>query len=134
MKNGLALVVVLAVGGCASVSTIPLSADSFQLTSRGMSGCSPEAAQKVAFEQAAVETIRRGYDSFVITGTDKQSELTSASLWGGSATYGHNYSQGLTVRMFKAGDPAGAAAIPARDTLGPKWEETIKQDGPVSCV
>lgn len=134
MKNLLPLLAAVALSACASVSAIPLSANSFQVMSNGNSGCTPEQAQKVAFRHAAVETIRRGHDRFIITGSDGRSQMSSASVWGGSASYGHNEIQTLTVKTFKADDPAAADAISARETLGPKWEEAIKEDGPVSCA
>ena len=119
---------------CASVSTIPLSKDTFQITSNALGACGADGAQRVAFQQAAAETIRRGYDTFVIVGTDRQSQLESASIWGGSANYSHTYSKELTVKMFHDGDPSSAQAISARETLGPKWQEAIKTESSYSCT
>jgi hypothetical protein len=124
----------LTLAACASVSTIPLSKDTFQITSSAPGACGADGAQKVAFQQAAAETIRRGYDSFVVVTTDRQSQLESASIWGGSANYGHSYSQGLTVKMYRDGDPLGGQAISARETLGPKWQEAIKAESSYSCT
>jgi hypothetical protein len=36
--------------------------------------------------------------------------------------------QGLVIKMFKDGDPQGLNALPARETLGPDWQEQIKKD------
>jgi hypothetical protein len=134
MTRFIAGVVFLTLTACASVSTIPLSKDTFQITSNAVGACGPGGAQKVAFQQAAAETIRRGYDSFQIMGTDRQSQLETASIWAGATNYGHSYSQGLTVKMYHDGDPSGAQAISARETLGPKWQEAIKTESSYSCT
>lgn len=120
--------------GCASVSTIPLSKDSFQITSNTIYGCGIDGAQRVAYKQAAAETIRRGYDSFLILDTDRDSRVDGASSFYGGASFSHQHSQGLKVKMFKEGDPTAGAAISARETLGPKWEEAIKPDTSYSCA
>jgi hypothetical protein len=35
--------------------------------------------------------------------------------------------------MIKNGDPKGANAISARGTLGPKWQEAIKESAATTC-
>ena len=119
------LMLTMLLSGCASVSSIPLSKDTFQVVANASSHCSADNAQKAAFQEAAVETIRKGFDSFVIIGSDRQSEVAGASVWGGNASYSHEHSQALTVKMFKDGDPGSAQAISARETLGPKWQEML---------
>jgi len=128
-----AILLFAALGGCAQVSTIPLSKDTFQVTSNAMGACGPQGAEKVAFQQAAAETLRKGYDNFMIVNTDRQSRLETASIYSGTASYGHSFSQGMVVRMFKADDPAGAQALSARETLGPKWQEAMKPEVSYSC-
>jgi hypothetical protein len=43
-----------------------------------------------------------------------------------------SHRQGLAVKMFKKGDPAGKNALSARAELGPKWVEYVKSET-VTC-
>src|SRR5262245_40675109 len=62
----LACAVAITVGGCAGTSTMPLAQDTVQITARAAPICGAVGAEKLALKQAAVETIRRGYDRFVV--------------------------------------------------------------------
>lgn len=124
----------LLLGGCASVSAISLSQDKFQITANGLDGCGAGAAQRVAFQQAAAETIRRGYDKFVVLNTQGQSQVNGASWVYGGASFDRSFSHDLVVQMYRDGDPAGAQSLSARDTLGPKWQETVAKTGVVDCI
>src|SRR6185312_3798269 len=81
MKNAIFVVASLsaALAGCASTSTIPLSQDTFQITASAAPACGTAGAQQVAFKQAAVETIRRGYDRFVIVGGQASSNVVGTT-------------------------------------------------------
>ena len=108
--------------GCASVSTIPLSQNSFQLTTKASPECSADQTQRLAFKRAAAETIKYGYDTFIVSGTEFRPQAT-ANIWNGSASTLAN--QALTVTMYRTGDPAGSNALDARQVLGAKWQEAI---------
>ena len=159
MRNSIISIVLLSLGGCASVSTMPLAQDTVKITSRAAPVCGAAGAEKLAIRQAAVETLKRGYDRFLIVGGKYSKNIsvvgytpvvanTTASVYGGYGTaYGTarttysggqpiiagNHSQGLVVKMFKEGDAAGANAISARETLGPKWLKKIKKKK-LSCL
>lgn len=137
MNRYLALVIAAVTSGCASVETIPLSQDSFALTSTGFGGCGARGAERVAFQQAAAETLRRGYDSFVIAQSDRQARLDGASMFmaaaSGGVSYNHTFSQDMKVQMFKADDPAGAKALAARDILGPNWQAALNPETTFEC-
>ncbi|MFO1149087.1 MAG: hypothetical protein U1E62_12000 [Alsobacter sp.] len=135
---------------------MPVSADVVQISARAAEVCGAEGAQKVAFQQAAVETIRRGYDRFVILGAQESATTevvgvtpVIANTYGnatantfGSTTYASGsatttftggqpisvtrHREGLTVKMFREGDPAGVNALSARVELGPEWQEKVK--------
>jgi len=109
--------------GCASVSTIPLSQNSFQLTTKATPECSADQTQKVAFKRAAAETIKRGYDPFVVNGTEFRPETYGGGYYGVNTIS----NQALTVTMYRTGDPAGANGLVARDVLGPKWQEALAE-------
>jgi hypothetical protein len=112
--------------GCASVSTIPLSTNAFQITTKAMSGCSAEQTQKVAFKRAAAETIKKGYDRFVVTDSQFRPLVYSGyGIYGGTSQISN---QALSVTMFKDGDPEGSKAIAAREVLGAKWQDALKEE------
>lgn len=131
----IALAVPLA--ACAQTSTIPISQDTFQLTSRTAPICGASGAERVAVRQAAAEVIRRGGDRFVIAGAQGTANVIGhtpvvvqgtggggAMVYGGAPMVAHG--QGLLVRMFRDGDPAGANALSAREQLGPNWPAIVK--------
>ena len=148
---------------CANSAVMPLSADTFQLTASAAPVCGRTGAQNVAVRRAAIETINRGFDKFMIMGADAQNNVRVVghtpvqALTTGTATatgYGNmaaisgqstttytggypivagTHDQGLVVKMFKEGDPAGAQAIAARGTLGPKWKDAIQESSATTC-
>lgn len=151
--------VTLAVAGCARAAVMPLAQDTVQITSHSAPVCGgAEAAQKVAFQRAAVETIRRGYDRFVILSGAGQTETrllgytpttayttgtATATRFGNTATaigsstttvsggvpiVAHAHNEDLIVKMFKQGDPAGANALDARQQLGPAWQDAVNKN------
>ncbi len=159
MRRGLYLPLLgVAVSACVSSSVIPLAQDTFQITAAAAPVCGVTGAQKIAAQQAAVETIRRGYDRYLIVGGQYQNNVgvagytpvtaqttgtATATGFGNSATaYGQStatysggqpivagsHDQGLIVKMFKEGDPAGANALDARGTLGPEWQKTVSSN------
>lgn len=103
-----------------------------------MGGCGARGAERVAFQQAAAETLRRGYDGFVITSSERQARLDSASslLWtaaSGGISYNHTFSQDMKVQMFKDGEPGSEKAISARETLGPHWQAALNPETTYEC-
>lgn len=154
MRGAITCVAVLAITGCARSTAIPVAQDTVVISSQAAPVCGSGGAQKVAFRQAAVETIRRGYDKFLIIGGQYRNDVgvvghtpvmahTTGSVYGGNLNATTTYSggepiiagshrQGLAVKMFKDGDPAGGNALSARSELGPKWAELVKSDT-VTC-
>ena len=132
------------VGGCAGASTVPLAQDTVQITARAAPVCGPAGAEKLALKQAAVETIRRGYDRFIVLNAQAggsyvgSTPIVVQNMGGGMAmaTGGQPMiapNQGLVIKMFKDGNPQGTNALPARDTLGPDWQEQIKRES-INCL
>jgi hypothetical protein len=117
----------------------------------------------VAVKQAAVETIRRGYDRFLIVGGQYQNDVrvvghtpviahttgqatatgfgnfataqgsATTTYSGGQPIVGGSHNQGLVVKMFRDGDPAGSNAVSARSTLGPEWK-SISERTTLTCL
>lgn len=155
MRQFVITAIAVVAAGCAQTSAIPLAQDVVKITTSAAPVCGATGAQRIAFHRAAVETIRQGYDRFVIVGGQYQNNIgvvgytpvtahttgsATATGYGGYASaYGSStttysggqpiisgsHDQGLVVKMFKEGDPAAAKALSARHTLGPKWQEAV---------
>ena len=159
MLKILVLLITPFLAGCARASVMPLAQDTVQISSHTAPVCGGAgAAQDVAFKRAAVETIRRGYDRFVIVGAEGQTEArvlgytptrayttgtATATRYGNTATavgsstttvtggvpiVAHAHNQDLIVKMFRQGDPGGGNALDARQVLGPGWQEAINKN------
>ena len=152
----------VALAGCAQTSVMQFDAQAVQISTSAAPVCGGAEAQKVAYQRAAIETINHGFDRFMIEGAGAQDNVrvvgttpiqattsgtTTGTLSGNSlmaqnqsTTYftggqpivGGSHDQVLVVKMFTEGDPNGAAAIPARATLGPDWA-TIVSKPPSTC-
>lgn len=134
-------------GACARSSVLPVAADTVRITTSAAPICGGSGAQSVALRRAAIETINRGYDGFIIVGAAEANNVQlvgtggTVRMSGNMATYTPNapivmgsHDQGLVVKMFKAGDPNGANAVSARATLGSNWQETVKQGTLTTCT
>jgi hypothetical protein len=144
------LLLTLVITGCARSSAIPLAADTVQISSHAAPVCGADGAALVASRTAAVETLRRGFDKYLILGSQAQNSVgvvgytpttayttygngyANTQLQGGQPIIAGSHDHGLIVKMFKNGDAAGANAIDARATLGPKWSE-IAASATVTC-
>lgn len=134
----------VAFGGCAGASTIPLAQDTVQITARAAPICGAVGAEKIAIRQAAVETIRRGYDRFIVLNAQAGGTYAGSTpivvqrLGGGMAMASGGTpmiapNQGLVVKMFKDSDPAASNALSARDTLGADWQDQVKKNT-INCL
>jgi hypothetical protein len=155
MKYAIPALAALLIAGCARSSTVPLSADTIQITSSAAPACGRTGAQSVASRRAAIETLNRGFDKFAIVGGEYQNNVgvvghtpvyantygtaqatargnmvyasgqSTTTYSGGRPIIAGSHDQGVTVKMFKADDPAGANAVDARGQLGPKWKDAL---------
>lgn len=106
---------------CATASVIQVAQDSLIVQIKAGTDCGPHAALQLAQKQAAVETIRAGFDRYIVVGSDSQ---------GGR---GELQGQTLTIKMFKEGDKASENALSAREILGTNWQEQIKAKDVLTC-
>jgi hypothetical protein len=110
---------------------------------------------KVASKSAAIETIRAGFDRYVITDGQAQNNVSVTQLPGhvqttGMTTYGGGFQarstyvpgptivsgshdRKLAVVMFRNGDPGSEQALDARAMLGPEWQE-LARSGIRTCL
>lgn len=132
---------VAALAGCASSSMMRLNADTAEINVNAAPVCGSAGAQRVAYEDAAIETLRAGYDGFIIGGTDEANpfggvlfnQTYGASNSFGSATMLFRHDQKLLIKMFHRGDPGYSRTVDARSVLGPKWEQKVHSGPPSTC-
>ena len=150
-------------GACASSSVMDLDSNTIQISTTAAPACGQQGAQQVAVKRAAIETLQRGYDSYVILGAQAQNNVGvvgytpitantygtgTINSYGNTATYngqantyvsggqpiiGGSHDQALQVRMFHATDPEAANAVDARRTLGPDWKKIVAKGPSATC-
>ena len=151
IRSGLGVLLVALVGvttGCARMSTVPVDADTIEISVRVATICNARDADRLAHRQAAVETIRRGYEDFVVIDSvggdhmaDHAPETARTHLYGISAApllsedaplLAHH--RVLTVQMFHAGQGESATNVSARAVLGDDWEALVTKGAPTTCL
>lgn len=141
--------------GCAGTSTIRTSQDTAIVKASAAPACGSTGAARVAQRQAAIETIKAGYDRYVIVDAASSSNVqvsqmpgtyrTTGVVSGGFVSATTTYQPGATIvtgghdsafaiKMFKDDDPNAAIALSAREVLGPKWPELIKGGSVTTCT
>ncbi|WP_156407053.1 hypothetical protein [Bosea sp. Root670] len=109
--------VALVLSACSTTQTVvPLATDTIQVTVAAHGECDLEAARKIAAKRIAVETIRRGFDAYTITGSSSRS---------------FNPQQEYTARLYKAGERP--TALDARAMLGTGWSKVVAEHDERSC-
>lgn len=139
----------LALAGCASGQAVRTSANTMVIQTGAAPVCGGQGALRVAQQLAAIETIRAGYDRYIITSGQAQNNVVVSQAPGtynttvsggggfyqGTTTYtpgptivAGSHDQGLSVVMFREGEPGAQQALSARDALGADWQEKVKND------
>ena len=160
---GLAILASALLSSCVSSSVIPLSADMIEISTTGDEVCGKNKTREAALKTAALETIQRGFDRFIVlranarkdveyagttpvtattveTATAKGSDnkvnaygSSTTTVTGGDPMFDVNFEQNLTIKMFKSGDQNGANALDARTILGPKIDQILAEGSIVTC-
>ncbi len=153
----------LALAGCARSSVLDVAGDTIQITTTAAPICGQSGAQDVASKRAAIETLKRGFDSYMIVDGRYQNDVRvvgttpviantqtngTINAYGNTATYkgqsttsysggvpiiGGSHSQALMVRMFKQGDVGSERAVDARRVLGPDWQKAVASSSRGTC-
>ena len=148
----------LTITACASGSAVRTSSNTMVIQASAAPLCRSTGAANVAQQLAAIETLRAGFDSYVILDGSAANNVSVASGPGASYTTGRanvsgntidykettqyrpgmptvsgTYDQSFAIRMYRAGEPGSETAIPAREVLGPKWEAAVK-GGVQTCL
>jgi hypothetical protein len=137
------------IGGCAATSVTPIARNQFLLSTSAAPACGRSGAAKVAAKMASVETLRRGYQRFIVLGTHDENNVsaistgptystTTATVTGygntaygnASTTYGGNqlillgtHDADLRILTLNPGDSGYDQGIDAKAELGPEWRE-----------
>ncbi len=131
----MALFVAAVTSGCADQSAMRLTADTIKLRASTAPIYGSAEPERRIMRMAADETIKAGYDKFQIvaggstslhrnvlgqTGGYAQVTPTQATYVGPQTVAAPRFENEVIIKMFKAGDPAGANAIEARSLLAQK--------------
>lgn len=157
MRGFLALTLIMPLAACAGAEATRTSANTMIIDASAAPACGGRGAARVAAKSAAVETLRAGYERYMIVGASAQNNVTVTQMPGtvqtsGTATYGGgigtfnsrstympgptitagSHDRALAVVMFRRGDPGFENAIDAREALGPEWQKLV-QTGIRTC-
>lgn len=149
---------VLLLAACARTQAIRTSADTMVVQASAAPACGSQGSARVASESAAIETLRAGYDRYIIFNGNAQNNVMISQLPGtvhtiGTATYGGGFGtynstsyytpgpmialgshdENLAIKMFRDGDSGADQALSARSMLGPDWAEKVK-NGIHTCL
>lgn len=155
--NFLAVALCAAVAGCVQSNSMRVSQNETIIQTSAAPICGGVGAARAAQKLAAVETIKAGYDRYIIVSAASANNVRTTQMPGSYQTYGTinsygNYGtvnatttytpgpiihsgthdQSIGVRMFREGEPGAGQALSARETLGPKWEKIVK-GGVLTC-
>jgi hypothetical protein len=150
-------------GGCASSSVLDMNSNTIQISTSAAPVCGQSGTQNVAVKRAAIETLARGYDAYVIEGSGYANNIqlhqtgptyatttTRGTLTPGygnigysgqsTTTFGGNqvfltgrHQQNIQVHMFRSGEPGVEQAIDARKILGPDWKAIVEKGPGATC-
>ena len=153
----------LIISGCASSSVMDLDANTIQIATSAAPVCGSQGAQQVAIKRAAYETLRHGFDSYIILGAQAQNNVGvvgytpitantysngTISTYGSTGTYNGTsntyvtggqpiiagtHDQGLAIHMFHTGEKGSENAIDAKRALGPDWQKILTKGPGVTC-
>lgn len=144
----------MALAGCAGASATRTSQNTLMIDAAAAPACGSQGAAKVAARSAAIETIKAGYDRYIIGGSQAQNNVSVSQMPGsvqtngtyyggvyrGTSTYmpgatvvSGSHDRQLAVIMFKNGEPGAQQALDAREQLGPEWQEQVKK-GIMTCL
>ena len=138
---------------CVSSSVVRVSKDTAIVRVNADADCDGNSAARAAQLQAAIETIKAGYESYVVLDANARDTVRVERLPGGyetktkasgntyvtKTTYvpgrvvrSGSYEQVLEIKMFKGGR-RNDDAISAREVLGPRWQEFVNKGKIDTC-
>ena len=142
----------IVLAGCATGSAVRTSQNTALIQATAAPVCGNVGASQVAEKQAAIETLRAGYDRYIITGGASQNNVRVSQVPGTATTYGNvygnswsarttystqtvvsgNHAQSFSIVMYRDNETGAAGAISAKEVLGSDWQKIVK-DGVQTC-
>lgn len=139
--------------GCATTSAVPVARNQVLISASAAPVCRGAGAARVASQMAAVETIRNGFERFLIQGAEARSDVrvlnrpptgayttgtfqtfggtttgrTQTTFTGGGPMVFGGHDSQLLVLMLNPADPGFANGVDARQMLGPDWESLVER-------
>ncbi len=159
MRSASVLLAALLLSACASAETIRLSQNEILIKASVDPDCGSSEAAKMASRTAAVETLRAGFDRYVVIGEQSSNNVqyvqqpgsyqttstvksngygggtvnsTSTYVPGPTLAMG-SYNQDLRIHMFRDGEPGSEYALSAREVLGPDWQKLVANGVSTVC-
>lgn len=145
----------ISLGACTSSNTVRTSANTAIIQTSAAPVCGGAGAARAAQKQAAIETIKAGYDRYIIVdgrsannvgvmqtpGTFHTTGVAHGGFYRGTTTYQPgmpivygSHDQAFAIYMFRNGEPGAHQAVPAREVLGEKWQEMVKAGRINTCA
>lgn len=145
----------MGLAACASSNTVRTSANTAIVQVSAAPICRGTGAARVAQKQAAIETLKAGFDRYIIVnaasannvslmalpGSYQTSGTINRGFYSGTTTYRPGpiiargtHDQAFAIRMFRDGEAGSSQAISARQMLGPKWQEMLKVGSIGTCA
>ena len=149
MRPLLGILLIALASGCVDTNTTQLSQNTIRVDVSAAPACGRTGAVRMVNKISAVETLRLGYDKYVIAQSASQDNVRvvgyntqtygsygygnfNASSYATPIVGGSRDAAGI-VTMFNASDPPGRQAIDARQQLGPDWKEIVAKGAPSVC-
>lgn len=148
---------VLFASGCVSSGSARLSEREVMVQSSADPVCGAHGALIAAQKQAAIETIKAGYDKYIVLGASSSNNVQTHILPGATKTRAKadfddetlsykvttrhrsdivttgSFDHEFMIRMFREGEPGAFQAVSARAILGPQWMEIV-HTGVFNCM
>jgi hypothetical protein len=144
--------------GCARTEAVRISSNTMIVQAAAAPACGALGASRVAQMSAAIETIKAGFDRYVILGSQSQNNVSvsegpgtyrssgavsvsgNTGFYSGTTTYtpgptivSGSRDHAFAIRMFKEGEAGADQAISAREILGPDWKLRVDR-GILTCL
>ena len=148
---------ILGVISCASTEVVQLARNQAVISTTAAPVCGTDGALRVAQKMAAVATLRRGYERFILSGVGSHSNVQVKTVPGsysyttgtvntlGNTTFGsfQTYTPSKTevtgknhaemhVLMLNWGDAGYSNALDAKEVLGSEWKKMVEK-GVLTC-
>ncbi|MFN9356908.1 MAG: hypothetical protein ACK6A4_08865 [Alphaproteobacteria bacterium] len=136
---------------CVRTSVMQVSQNQVVITAEAAPACGKGGSQQAAQEAAAIETIKRGYQRFIIlevgsennvrvvrtppttaTTTTGPGGTATTTFTGGSTIATGTHDTSIRIVMLNPCDQGFYKVLDARQVLGPDWEKKV-QEGVKSC-